>query len=97
MSDQRNASLAEVDPVMRKPFDNEVARQANGLELIASENFCQRSCARSCRLSLYQQVRRRLSRKRYYGGCEYADVVEQTAIESRQGIVRRRACERATP
>ena len=35
----RNAPLAEVDPVIAGAIDNEVARQANGLELIASENF----------------------------------------------------------
>ena len=39
MTDLRNASLAEVDPVIARAIDNEVARQANGLELIASENF----------------------------------------------------------
>ena len=39
MSDQRNAPLAEVDPVIANAIDREVARQANGLELIASENF----------------------------------------------------------
>src|SRR4051794_14243969 len=39
MSDRKNASLAEVDPVVAEAIDNEVARQANGLELIASENF----------------------------------------------------------
>jgi glycine/serine hydroxymethyltransferase len=35
----RNASLAEVDPVIANAVDNEVARQANGLELIASEKY----------------------------------------------------------
>ena len=35
----RNSSLAEVDPIIAGAVDNEVARQANGLELIASENF----------------------------------------------------------
>ena len=39
MTDLRNAPLAEVDPLISEAIDNEVARQANGLELIASENF----------------------------------------------------------
>ena len=39
MTDPRNASLSEVDPLIAEAIDNEVARQANGLELIASENF----------------------------------------------------------
>ena len=39
MADIRNAPLAEVDPLIANAIDNEVARQANGLELIASENF----------------------------------------------------------
>jgi glycine hydroxymethyltransferase len=39
MTDLRNAPLSEVDPLISEAIDNEVARQANGLELIASENF----------------------------------------------------------
>jgi hypothetical protein len=39
MTDLRNAPLAEVDTVISEAIDREVARQANGLELIASENF----------------------------------------------------------
>ena len=39
MNQKLNASLAEVDPLIANAIDNEVARQANGLELIASENF----------------------------------------------------------
>ena len=39
MNDLKNARLAEVDPIIAKAIDDEVARQANGLELIASENF----------------------------------------------------------
>jgi glycine/serine hydroxymethyltransferase len=38
MSDLRNAPLAEVDPLISRAIDDEVARQAEGLELIASEN-----------------------------------------------------------
>ena len=39
MTNLMNLSLAEVDPLIANAIDNEVARQANGLELIASENF----------------------------------------------------------
>ena len=39
MDDLKNAPLAQVDPLIAEAIDNEVARQANGLELIASENF----------------------------------------------------------
>ena len=39
MTDLKNAPLAEVDPIISQAIDNEVARQAHGLELIASENF----------------------------------------------------------
>jgi len=39
MPDLRNAPLSQVDPLIADAIDNEVARQADGLELIASENF----------------------------------------------------------
>ena len=53
MTDSRTAPLAEVDPVISQAIDNEVARQANGLELIASENFVSEAVLGSCRLSLH--------------------------------------------
>lgn len=81
MSDQRNASLAEVDPVIAKAIDDEVARQANGLELIASENFVSEAVLEAAGSVFTNKYAEGYPGKRYYGGCEYADVVEQTAID----------------
>src|SRR5215216_2737644 len=77
----RNSSLAEVDPIIAGAIDNEVARQANGLELIASENFVSEAvleCAGSVFTNKYAEG---YPGKRYYGGCENADIVENLARE----------------
>src|ERR1700694_2743957 len=81
MSDQRNASLAEVDPVIAKAIDDEVARQANGLELIASENFVSEAVLEAAGSVFTNKYAEGYVGKRYYGGCEWTDVVEQTAID----------------
>ncbi len=57
------------------------ARQNFGLELIASENFVSRAVLEAAGSVLTQQIRRRLPGRRYYGGCEFVDVVERLAIE----------------
>src|SRR6266513_1345117 len=81
MTDLRNASLSEVDPLISEAIDNEVARQANGLELIASENFVSRAVLEAAGSVFTNKYAEGYPGKRYYGGCEYADVVEQTAID----------------
>lgn len=81
MSNQRNASLAEVDPLIANAIDNEVARQANGLELIASENFVSEAVLEAAGSVFTNKYAEGYPGKRYYGGCEFADVVEQTAID----------------
>src|SRR5947208_11234866 len=81
MSDQRNAPLAEVDPLIANAIDSEVARQANGLELIASENFVSEAVLEAAGSVFTNKYAEGYPGKRYYGGCEYADVVEQTAID----------------
>jgi glycine hydroxymethyltransferase len=81
MADSRNASLADVDPVIAKAIDNEVARQANGLELIASENFVSEAVLEAAGSVFTNKYAEGYPGKRYYGGCEWTDVVEQTAID----------------
>lgn len=81
MADLRNASLAEADPVIAKAIDNEVARQANGLELIASENFVSEAVLEAAGSVFTNKYAEGYPKKRYYGGCEWTDVVEQTAID----------------
>src|SRR6185295_10287675 len=81
MTDSRNAPLAEVDPAIAAAIDNEVARQANGLELIASENFVSEAVLEAAGSVFTNKYAEGYPKKRYYGGCEWTDVVEQTAID----------------
>src|SRR5437868_7714422 len=74
-------SLAEVDPLISDAIDNEVARQANGLELIASENFVSEAVLEAVGSVFTNKYAEGYPAKRYYGGCEYTDVVEQAAID----------------
>src|SRR5438105_9522437 len=81
MNDLLNLPLAEVDPVIADAIDNEVARQANGLELIASENFVSEAVLEAIGSVFTNKYAEGHPGKRYYGGCEWTDVVEQTAID----------------
>src|SRR5260370_19353860 len=81
MTELRNARLAEVDPLIASAIDQEVARQANGLELIASENFVSEAVLEAAGSVFTNKYAEGYPGKRYYGGCEYADVVEQAAID----------------
>ena len=83
MTDRRlqNAPLAEVDPLINDAVNNEVARQAGGLELIASENFVSEAVLEAMGSVFTNKYAEGYPRKRYYGGCEFADVVEQLAID----------------
>ncbi len=80
MTDYKNASLEIVDPLIAEAIDNEVARQANGLELIASENFVSEAVLEAMGSVFTNKYAEGYPRRRYYGGCEWTDVVEQTAI-----------------
>ncbi len=81
MNDLQNAPLATTDPLIAEAIDNEVARQANGLELIASENFVSEAVLEAMGSVFTNKYAEGYPGKRYYGGCEYADVVEQAAID----------------
>src|SRR6202049_4415553 len=73
--------LYEADPQIANAIDNEVARQANGLELIASENFVSEAVLAAAGSVFTNKYAEGYPGKRYYGGCEWTDVVEQTAID----------------
>lgn len=77
----REGSLADSDPVIAQAVDNEVARQAHGLELIASENFVSEAVLEAAGSVFTNKYAEGYPGKRYYGGCEWTDVVEQTAID----------------
>jgi glycine hydroxymethyltransferase len=81
MNNLFNLPLAETDPVIANAIDNEVARQANGLELIASENFVSEAVLEAAGSVFTNKYAEGYPGKRYYGGCEWSDVIEQTAID----------------
>jgi glycine hydroxymethyltransferase len=74
------ANLSEVDPVVSEAIDNEVRREVNGLELIASENFVSEAVLQAMGSVFTNKYAEGYPAKRYYGGCEFADVVEDLAI-----------------
>src|ERR1041385_4953790 len=81
MTNLINLPLADIDPLISNAIDNEVARQANGLELIASENFVSEAVLEAAGSVFTNKYAEGYPGKRYYGGCEWTDVVEQTAID----------------
>jgi glycine hydroxymethyltransferase len=81
MNDSFNANLADVDPIVSEAIDDEVRRQSGGLELIASENFVSEAVLQAMGSVFTNKYAEGYPRKRYYGGCEFADVVEQLAID----------------
>src|SRR5437763_1394625 len=73
-------SLAETDPEIAAAIRDERHRQNNGLELIASENFVSRAVLEAAGSVLTNKYAEGYPGRRYYGGCEYVDVVERAAI-----------------
>ncbi|HZF67954.1 MAG TPA: serine hydroxymethyltransferase [Gemmatirosa sp.] len=75
------AALAEQDPEIARLVEHEIARQNDGLELIASENFVSPAVLEALGSPLTNKYAEGLPGKRYYGGCEVVDQVEQIAID----------------
>ena len=71
--------LYEVDPTIAIAIDNETRRQHEGLELIASENFVSEAVLEAMGSVFTNKYAEGYPGKRYYGGCEFADVVENLA------------------
>ena len=76
-----NAPLSEVDPEIAAVLQNELGRQRDFLEMIASENFVPRAVLESQGSVLTNKYAEGYPGKRYYGGCEFVDVAESLAIE----------------
>ena len=74
-------TLATTDPELKKAIDSELSRQKNKLELIASENIVSRAVMEAQGSVLTNKYAEGYPGKRYYGGCECVDVVEQIAID----------------
>jgi glycine hydroxymethyltransferase len=74
-------TLSEYDPEVADIIRREVERQREGLELIASENFVSEAVLEAMGTPLTNKYAEGLPGKRYYGGCEFVDQVEQLAID----------------
>ncbi len=79
--DTQSASLAEVDPEVADAVAAELGRQRDTLEMIASENFTAVAVLQAQGSVLTNKYAEGLPGRRYYGGCEYVDVIEQLAID----------------
>lgn len=74
-------TLTQTDPELKKAIDSELSRQRNKLELIASENIVSRAVMEAQGSVLTNKYAEGYPGKRYYGGCECVDVIEQIAID----------------
>ena len=81
-----NRSLAEVDPQIADAIRSEGRRQFENIELIASENFTSRAVMEAQGSCLTNKYSEGYPGRRWYGGCEYMDVIEQLAIDRARQI-----------
>ncbi|MFM7086117.1 MAG: serine hydroxymethyltransferase [Cyanobium sp.] len=81
MTDPINATLSSGDPAVAALIGKELERQQTHLELIASENFASRAVMEAQGSVLTNKYAEGLPHKRYYGGCEHVDAIEELAIE----------------
>lgn len=81
-----NAPLLHSDPQIAALIDKEAERQHDGLEMIASENFVSRAVMEAAGSVFTNKYAEGYPGKRYYGGCEYADVVENIARDRAKQI-----------
>src|SRR6266542_4771438 len=79
--DFQTAHLADVDPDIARVLDRELARQQGTLEMIASENFVPQAVLDAAGSVLTNKYAEGYPGKRYYGGCEVVDEIEQLAID----------------
>ena len=81
-----NPSLAESDPQIAEAIRHEARRQFENIELIASENYVSRAVMEAQGSCLTNKYAEGYPGRRWYGGCEYVDVVEQLAIDRARQI-----------
>jgi glycine hydroxymethyltransferase len=81
-----NRALQSVDPEISRAIQAEVNRQQTNLELIASENVVSRAVLEAQGSILTNKYAEGYPGRRYYGGCEFVDIVEQLAIERAQAL-----------
>src|SRR3712207_5423127 len=78
--------LAEVDPEIAEALDKELVRQQRTLEMIASENFVPQAILEAQGSVLTNKYAEGYPGRRYYGGCEHVDVIEQLAIDRAKAL-----------
>jgi len=81
MGQELQVSLRQADPEIASAILKEIHRQGDGLELIASENFVSLAILEATGSVFTNKYAEGYPGRRYYGGCEFADVVERLAIE----------------
>jgi glycine hydroxymethyltransferase len=81
MTDRMSLTLAQADPAVAAAIDQETLRQHEGLEMIASENFVSEAVLEAAGSVFTNKYAEGYPGRRYYGGCEQADVVENLARE----------------
>jgi len=81
MYDRTHSTIARIDPEIWAAIQNENRRQEEHIELIASENYASPAVMAAQGSQLTNKYAEGYPGKRYYGGCEYVDVVEQLAID----------------
>jgi glycine hydroxymethyltransferase len=86
MTDRLSLSLAQADPDIAAAIDHETFRQHEGLEMIASENFVSEAVLEAAGSVFTNKYAEGYPGRRYYGGCEYADVVENLARDRAKQI-----------
>ncbi|MBO6199550.1 MAG: serine hydroxymethyltransferase [Psychrobacter sp.] len=77
----KDISIKAFDPVLAEAMAAESVRQENHIELIASENYCSQAVMEAQGTDLTNKYAEGYPGKRYYGGCEHVDVIEQLAID----------------
>jgi glycine hydroxymethyltransferase len=86
MTDRMSLTLAQADPDVAAALDQETLRQHEGLEMIASENFVSEAVLEAAGSIFTNKYAEGYPGRRYYGGCEYADVVENLARDRAKQI-----------
>ena len=86
MTDRMSLSLAQADPEVAAAIDHETLRQHEGLEMIASENFVSEAVLEAAGSIFTNKYAEGYPGRRYYGGCEYTDVVENLARDRARQI-----------
>jgi glycine hydroxymethyltransferase len=86
LTDTFNLPLSEVDPEVAAALEQELGRQRDTLEMIASENFVPRAVLEAQGSVLTNKYAEGYPGRRYYGGCEFVDIVETLAIDRAKSL-----------